>query len=276
MTAKARPAAPVTHLNVICYKWGTMYTAEEVNILRAMVKRNLSLPHRFFCITDDATGIDESEVEVRAMPPYDLPGNGPKIWTFSDGFLGLGPDEHVVSLDIDLVVVGSLDFLADRPEEDFIIARHRGKATESNREGAEIFRGHGAVYRVRVGSLRQVWDDFIADPFGHSDKFPGLNGNDFSEQRWLAYELKDREPVYFPEEKIIIYRLDCDARAASYKLGRLAGDIGLTTAWFGKARLPGKGEAIVSFAGKVNPRDVRDRHCGHLKQAPFVAEHWRL
>ena len=40
------------------------------------------------------------------------------------------------------------------------------------------------------------------------------------------------------------------------------------------SRLPGIGEAVVSFSGKINPRDVKDSHCGHLKRAPFIAEHW--
>jgi hypothetical protein len=257
----------VPFLNIVCYKWGNRYNSEEVNILRASVERNLSVPHKFHCITDDPSGLDE-RITVVPLPEEGKIGNGPKIRTFSAGFLGLGPDDYVVSLDIDIVIVGSLDFLAEQPEFNFIIAPHRA----SNSTG----RGHGAVYRVRVGSHREIWDSFIADAEAWAQKLPGRNDNPFSEQRWLARYFAEREMHFFPEGKIIIFRVDCNARSPSYVLGRKLGLMGLTTAFMGTASLPGQGEAIVSFSGLSKPQDVRDSHHGHLKRAPFVAEHWHL
>jgi hypothetical protein len=267
MTNITMPHSPITHLNIVCYKWGNRYAAEEINILHASVLRNLSIPHRFFCITDDPTNLSP-EIEVRPLPEKGRVGNGPKIYTFSKDFLGLGPDEYVVSLDVDIVIVGSLDFLVDQPDLDFIIARHRASRTRS--------RGHGAVYRLRVGALPHIWEDFIADQEGWSAKLPGKNDNPFSEQRWLEYHYKDREMNHFPDNKILIFRVDCNARSISHFLGRRAGQLGLTTAFIGQANLPNKGEAVVSFSGLTKPKDVIYRHHGHLKKAPFVAEHWRL
>lgn len=258
---------PIEHLNIICYKWGDRYSSDEVNILRASVRRNLSVPHRFFCLTDDPTGL-APDIETAPLSELGRIGNGPKIYTFSEGFLGLGPKDYVVSLDIDIVIVGSLDFLADRPELDFVIARHRASRTRS--------RGHGAVYRLRVGSMAHIWNDFVADVQGWSAKLPGKNDNPFSEQRWLEHQFNGREMDHFPDNKILIFRVDCAARSFSYFLGRRAGQLGLTTAFLGKARLPGKGEAIVSFSGQTKPKDVLHRHHGHLKQAPFAVEHWHL
>lgn len=255
-------------LNVVCYKWGTRYTAEDVNILRASVARHLSVPHRFFCITDDGTGLSP-DIEVRPLPSEAMIGNGPKISTFSDGFLGLGPDSYVVSLDVDIVIVDSLDFLAEAPEKTFVIARHRSKRS--------ISRGHGAVYRVKVGSHRKIWDEFIADPQGWSERFPGLNsGNKFSEQRWLEYQFADREMDFFEDNKILIFRKDCSARAGTSFLGWTLGQWGMTSAFLGEAKLPGIGESIVSFSGGTKPKDVMHKHHGHLRRAPFVAEYWHL
>lgn len=254
-------------LHIVCYKWGDRYLAEDVNILRASVKRHLSLPHHFYCITDDARGLDGS-IHAVPLPSDGRIGNGPKLNTFSDGFLDLGPNDFVVSLDIDIVVVGNLDFLADRPELDFVIARHRARNA--------AFCGHGAVYRLRVGSHRELYDEFIADQKGWAEKLPGRNDNPFSEQRWLARKFHNQEPNFFPEGKVIIFRTDCHARSPSYVLGRWAAQFGLTTAFLGNAKLPGIGEAIVSFSGQTKPRDVVKRHHGHLRRAPFVAEHWRL
>jgi hypothetical protein len=257
----------IPFLHIVCYKWGTAYPAEEVNILRAMVRRNLNVPHRFYCVTDNGLGLDKDIVRV-PLPAPGLPGNSPKLWTFANGFLGLDSDAFVVSLDIDLVIVDSIDFLAERPDESFIIAKHTSPKAKA--------RGHGAVYRVRVGSHSGVWTEFIARPQAWAERHRGENGNAFSEQAWLERMFDGREIAHFPLEKIILYRRDCNSLALSHLLGRKAGEWGLTTAWFADASLPRRGEAIISFAGKINPRDVRERHRGHMRRAPFVSEHWRI
>ena len=48
----------VNKVNILCLKWGKRYPAFYVNRLYAAVKRNMSRPFRFVCITDDSTGID--------------------------------------------------------------------------------------------------------------------------------------------------------------------------------------------------------------------------
>ena len=42
--------------NVICIKWGTKFGADYVNRLYRMVEKNLSIPHRFVCFTDNSEG----------------------------------------------------------------------------------------------------------------------------------------------------------------------------------------------------------------------------
>lgn len=256
----------LNRINIVCYKWGTRYDAQDVNILYASVRRNIAVPVRFFCITDDAAGL-APEIEAVPIMAASRFGNGPKLYTFSDSALGLGPADYLVCIDLDTVIVGSLDFLLIRPELDFVIARHRNPKSLS--------RAHGAVYRVRVGSRREVWDEFIADPAAAAARFPGRAGvNAFSEQKWLEDLHQGREFDYFPHNKVIIFRRDCNARAPSFRLGERAGALGLTLAMFGEARLPGQGEAIVSFSGLTKPRDVMHHHHLHLRRAPFVEQFW--
>jgi hypothetical protein len=257
----------IEFLNIVCYKWGTKYSSKDVNILSNMIRRNLTVPHRFICITDNIAGLSK---EILTAPlPEALPGNGPKIFTFSNEFMGLKTTDHVVSLDVDLVIVDNIDFLADRPEADFIIARHRKRQGDN--------RCHGAVYRLRVGSRRKVWDNFIADPWKAAAEFPGAKRNAFSEQFWLENQLSGDEMAFFPEEKIILFRRDCDAKAGSHIINSITRKFGypISTARWGKARLPRIGEAIVSFAGETKPRHVIDTHYRQMRHAPFVAEHWR-
>ncbi|MBN8763515.1 MAG: hypothetical protein J0I63_09885, partial [Thiobacillus sp.] len=55
------------HVNVLCLKWGTRYGAHYVNRLYRGVGRNLSRPFRFFCCTEDASGLDAG-VEIIPFP----------------------------------------------------------------------------------------------------------------------------------------------------------------------------------------------------------------
>jgi hypothetical protein len=248
-------------LHVICYKWGTAYPAEEVNILRAMVARNLTVPHDFYCITDDPTGLSP-EIKVHRLPDFEFNGNWRKLYTFSPNFLGLD-GEHVVSLDIDIVIVGNIDFLAEQPDKDFLIGRHTWSKT---------VRGHGAVYRLRVGSRTDIWEKFIADPTGSITMYRHEQSNLFGEQNWFERHFESFD--YFPEGKIVSFKHHCGARA--WKLfGHSGARYGLTTAFFGTAKVP-EGAAIISFHGTPKPRDVMHKRHEYSRRAPFVAEHWRV
>ena len=51
-------------IDIVTFKWNqdgfrNKYTAEHVNRLAEMVKRNTTLPYRFVCVTDDPKGIRE-------------------------------------------------------------------------------------------------------------------------------------------------------------------------------------------------------------------------
>jgi hypothetical protein len=252
-------------INVVCYKWGTRYDALDVNVLYASMKRNISVPMRFFCITDDASGL-RSEIEAVPIIRESMVGNGAKLYTFSEGALGLGSDEYLVCIDLDMVVVDSLDFLLERPEKQYIVAQHRNPKS--------ISRAHTAVYRVKVGSHREFWDKYIENPAAAAARFPGRKDvNAFSDQKWMEDLYRGRDFDFFPFNKVILFRRDCEARAPSFRLGEKAGRW-LSLAMFGEARLPGEGEAIVSFAGLTKPRDVIDHYHLHLRRAPFVQQFW--
>ncbi len=64
-------------VNIICMKWGEKFPAKYVNRLYGMVSRNLNLPFRFVCFTENRSGIRD-EVEIQALPRLDLPPNSPE------------------------------------------------------------------------------------------------------------------------------------------------------------------------------------------------------
>lgn len=246
----------IQHLHIICYKWGTLYGPEYVNILANMVHRNLSVPHTFHCITDDPQGL-APDIETHEIPELGFEGIWRKLMTFQDDFLGLN-GQFVVSIDIDVVIVSSLDFLADEPEKDFIIAR--------NWSQSEI-RGSGSLYRLKVGSQPEIWNKFIADPETAIDQNHGKTRL-IGEQKWLNTHI--RKFNFFPEGKVVSYKKHCNSKGRIYTI---AGIELLNTARFGIAKPPAEA-ALISFHGDPSPQQVMHSIFGRWRHAPFVKDHW--
>ena len=87
-------------------KWGDKFPAEYVNRLYGMVARNLNLPFRFVCFTENSDGIRD-EVEIQNLPELDLPPGAPergwrKLTVFKKDFGGL--KGKTLFLDLDVVI----------------------------------------------------------------------------------------------------------------------------------------------------------------------------
>lgn len=93
---------------VVCVKWGNKYDAEYVNRLYRGVQRHLDRRHRFVCFTDDAEGLDDG-IETERFPDENLH----TWWLKSTIFVAKLLRGRVLYLDLDTVVVGSLDALFD-------------------------------------------------------------------------------------------------------------------------------------------------------------------
>lgn len=94
-------------LTVACVQVGNYCDrgAEYVNILHDAVFRNLGVPHRFVCLTDDPTGLHKRIETI--TPPPGVTGWWAKLYLFD--VLREGP---VLYLDLDTVLTGHIDPLA--------------------------------------------------------------------------------------------------------------------------------------------------------------------
>jgi hypothetical protein len=174
-------------------KWGKLYGPEYVNRLYNMVKRNLTIPHRFVCFTDDATGID-SGVETFPMPEIPLPEshkNLPwrKIGLFSPKLADL--EGQALFLDLDLVIVGNIDcFFAY--EGDFCIIH--------NWTHPDRIVGNSSVYRFEVGADSYVYDTIVNDMQGQLAKYR-------NSQTFLSHTVK--KLTYWPDEWCKSFKKHC-------------------------------------------------------------------
>lgn len=93
-------------MNVMCVKWGTKYSAEYVNKLYSMVKRNLPTDFTFYCLTEDPSGIRE---EVKYLP---IESDLEKWWLKFDLLkIFNGPGTNIL-FDLDIVIINPLAKLA--------------------------------------------------------------------------------------------------------------------------------------------------------------------
>lgn len=237
-------------VNVICMKWGTKFGPEYVNRLHAMVERNLSLPHRFVCFTDDGTGLS-SGVEVRALPAMDLPPGKERGWrklsTFQSPLADL--QGATLFLDLDIVVLGSLDEFFTLPG-DFLIIHDW------------LFPGHimgnSSVYRFEAGKHPDVFDDFMK----HIDQVKLEHRH---EQSYLSQKMADKGILaYWPEEWCVSFKRSC--------LPSFPANL-----W--KVPEKPKDARVVVFHGNPNPQNAIDGKIKgflrFLRPTPWVAQYWR-
>jgi hypothetical protein len=94
-------------LTVICVKFGNGYGREYVERLRNMVSRNLTLPYKFVCLTDDSHPIDGVESIVQQNKCY------PKQWWHKVHMFdpSLPLSGRILYLDLDVVILNSIDKL---------------------------------------------------------------------------------------------------------------------------------------------------------------------
>ena len=248
-------AAAMDQRVILCMKWGTKYGPEYVNRLYAMVRRHLSGDFSFVCLTDNGEGI-RPEVRCLPIPPLNLhlkPGQRDGAWkkltTFSADLHGL--QGTGLFLDLDVVIVGSLDAFFELPG-DFYIIRDYPKALPSYR-----ITGNSSVYRFRIGAHADVLEYFRT----HMDEVQKHYRN---EQSFLSKFLHRQGKLhYWPREWCPSFKYSC---------------IPTWPANYWKAPIVPAHARIIIFHGECNPPDAaagkRNRRFRHIEPALWIQENW--
>ncbi|HEU0118112.1 MAG TPA: 6-hydroxymethylpterin diphosphokinase MptE-like protein, partial [Alphaproteobacteria bacterium] len=152
---------PTVHF--VAVKWGTKYSADYVNILFDMVKRNLpkGFGYRFTCFTEDATGLDEG-IDIQPLPEGVI-GWWNKLYLFKKRLFDEG--ERIVFLDLDTAITGNIGDIASYKGE-FATLRdfYRPRGLQSS------------IMLWRSGFGNHIWDMFLT-----ANK-PDIEGGD---QAWI-------------------------------------------------------------------------------------------
>lgn len=167
-------------LSVVTYWWGDKYGHPHVEKLRNGFRRFMQQDHRLICVTDRVRRPIPG-VEFIAMPPEDLK------WTLIQGCLArmrlFDPDwqkqhqmdDRIMSVDLDVVAVNSLDSLADQPGQFRILQ-------DINTTNPCPY--NGSLFMLRPGYAAEVWRDLNEETVKAAPKhvFP-------DDQGWLWHKL---------------------------------------------------------------------------------------
>ena len=194
---------------VVCIKWGSLFGPEYVNRLYSGVRRHLSRPVRFICMTEDARGF-HPDIEILDLPvePFLEPMNAAlavanrqgamrKTSLFRKGLID-DLDEPVLGFDLDVVITGSLDELLDF-EPGKVAMRHDWVEKRKGRPT-----GHGSVFRFDPELHGYLYEDLALNPYKEVEKARG------SEQRYTSHKAMDcGDFAYIPEAWVVSFKHDC-------------------------------------------------------------------
>ena len=248
--------------NAICIKWGTAYGPEYINRLYSGVRRNLSVPVRFFCMTEireglhpdievldlsDELWLDEMNAVLAKLNYY---FEMRKVSLFSPG-LNPDLDGPLLGFDLDVAITGPLDpLLAFAPGK--VIMRH-----DWNRAWRGFDGGHGSVFRLDPSLHGWLYETLAADPAGETERVGG-------EEQLYTSSVAQRHGAfsYIPPGWIASFKHDCrknplrtyscnpDCRKTPASSASMA-DRTITRLWRGTAR-PGRpcGEGTCPAPGR--------------------------
>ncbi|WP_068117156.1 glycosyl transferase [Tropicimonas marinistellae] len=249
--------------NVICIKWGTLFGPEYVNRLYSGARRNLSVPVRFFCMTEDADGL-HPEIEALDLPiePFraemeaalavaNRQGAMRKVSLFRPGLIP-DLDGPLLGFDLDVVITGALDdILHHAPgrvamRADWVEAR-RGRKT-----------GHGSVFRYDPALHGWLYETLAADPAGEVAKARG------SEQRYTSTLAQEKGAfAYLPPDQVVSFKHGCLHLPPMNYLS--------------EPRLPGNAR-VVCFHGRPKMGDAVEGYHGsvfrHTLPCGWLRDHW--
>jgi hypothetical protein len=184
-------------LQIVLWKWEQngfrhTYTAEHVNVMAAMLHRNLQgIPHRIVCVTDRTDGIANCETATLWTDANDLPNASGKQLpscyrrlklydreTQKD--IGIDKGDRIMGIDLDTLITGHLRD----------VVRTEGRFVGWELKGTEhplVF--NGSLQMFTAGDLQEIWSKF--DP-KESPREALRNGFRGSDQAWLSYNLVNK------------------------------------------------------------------------------------
>jgi hypothetical protein len=237
-------------LNILCVKWGTKFSADYVNRLYNMVQRNLTLPHDFYCLTEDSTGLQDG-IKVIPFTQSDLEYCWNKLILFDD----LPITGTALYFDLDVVITGNIDeLITHRQSEPFmgILDWNRPKQPQFN----------ASVMRYNVNEFKYIINRFRKQV---------ESGKLVKKREWDAYLKSNDKVVYFQGAKRFGGDQEWTSDILISETGRQVADMSYSDKWILSYRTHCKrglpaGSKVVIMHGDPKPHQIKDQ---------WVKDHWK-
>lgn len=194
---------------IACFKWKyhrglktclptaiSEYTGMHVNILHNMLWRNIKMPFRFVCITDDSTGIDP---RIETIPLWDkyiaLGGCYNRLFVFSKDMLSvLG--SRFACIDLDCVIVDDVTHIFNN-QEDFIINSYKPHNTKLACK-SQMY--NGGLMIMNAGCRSKVWESF--NPKESPELIQKSKDTVGTDQAWIRHVLGPDEKTFTEKDGV--------------------------------------------------------------------------
>jgi hypothetical protein len=247
-------------VNILCLKWGTRYPAHYVNILYASVRRHLNRPFRFYCCTEDPSGLDAG---IETIPFPENPGikrGWPdilvKLMVTQNGFGGMhGP---TLFLDLDVAIMDDIDCFFDYQPGKYCII-HNWVNARKELIGNRPHVGNSSIFRFEAGASQEVYETFLRE-MSRAEDTSIFN----TEQAFLTHAMK--EVHWWPETWSRSYKRHC---RPIFPLNLLF------------TPKPPAACKILVFHGRPDPDEAVRGFIGtrihhRMRPASWIANHWKL
>lgn len=236
---------PEDKYHVLCLKHGTKYSADYVNRLHNMVKRNCTLEFDFWCMTEIEKDLNP---DIKTIPlPKTLSGWWCKPYMFSKE---LPIDGTILYIDLDVVISNNIDKLFTYQPNHWCVIRD---FTRSIR--ADWKKYNSSVVRFKKGQLYNVWEDFRKN---HRDIQRRLHGD----QDWLFEATRKQQAMFYPDNWILSWKWEV-RKSKEFASGGHKGNRKLK---FIENVVPPKDCCITVFHGDPQPHNCED---------PWVVDNWK-
>ncbi len=231
-------------------KWGDKYGADYVNRLYGMVNRNLTLPFKFVCFTENPESIHPN-VKILPLPSLGLPENIPergwlKLATFQNPLADL--KGTALFLDLDVVIVNNIDCFVEFDAEFAVCFDEKKKAQKI---------GNTSVYRFEIDQHEDILDYFL-------ENFDAIKSKYRNEQAYLSDKINDKGILdFWPQDWTPSFKYHCIPKFPS-------------NLW--QEPFVPKGAKIILFHGKPEPYEAEKGVSGkwyrYFKPVSWITKYW--
>ena len=160
-------------INILTFKCGDKYDYRSVNMLYRSIELHYDKPFKFYCMTDNADGLDNDIIVLPMQDDFKYDFNS--VSMMKKGFAGIPDGEPCVMMDIDIEVVSDPSIVFDyelRPHEMGFIHKWWQYPYQ---KGSFIC---GMLYRYTSGELDKFYQRFIKNPEHYTHHYTKVNGDE--------------------------------------------------------------------------------------------------